>query len=121
MPIDSVTLKCVDDEGGLTVDKVLRLRVVKNNGPVSIGFDTLFLDVMNVYEDFTTEVATKIGADLAYYEDADHPEVPVSEGATPKVVMQEVEATTEQKCIGSFTLNLDEAIEALTLLKNHGT
>jgi len=102
MPINDVILS--EDpswSAGDVHEKVLRLRAVRDNGPLPMGGDELFMDIMLVSENFTTSTYRAIG-------DVDRNGSPMSG------------RTTEEKCIGSFTIKLDDIMEALDLLKRRG-
>ena len=105
MPIQDIILTDLDPPTNIPVyEKVLRLRVVKDaNG--KLGCDLLYLDMQVVHEDFDTYTATNIGS-------AGKNKRFDSSGFTDR--------TTEEKCIGGMVLDLDEVIDALQLLKNHG-
>ena len=102
MPINDIILS--EDpswSAGDVHEKVLRLRAVKDNGKIPMGGDELFMDILLVSENFTTSTYTAIGA-------LDSTGSPMSN------------RTTEEKCIGSFVINLDDIMEALDLLKRRG-
>jgi len=119
MPIEDITMRSVDEnktDNTWDLDKVLRLRVVKDNAG-NLDGDKLFVDIMDVYENFDTITMTNIGSTLEYHAQHECDNEACIRSAQP---CESVEATTEQKCLGSFTFNLDDMIAALNLLKNHG-
>ena len=106
MGVEDVILRDIEDEQDIGrqtyIDKVLRLRVVKDGADGRLGGDRLFLDILVNYENFETCRLTKIGEELL------------------KPRPSEEKLTIEQKCIGSMEFELDEFIDALSLLKKYG-